>query len=241
MALQCRSKLSLRKCYQWWSREFIYKLSELHTKICLRDLFDFVIGFGGPSTLPGFVGPTVLAFVRAAAVFGCTDVWESLCDLLVTNPDVLEHSTVIVVYVCYVDGKRTAESREVFKHRAYQTFGYKFAACANEGCNSWMTETKGVSRIENMVRMTCGECWWKSACLSTDQDSNQILRVKPVTPPLLFWHKFPPSPELHKRFVDTMPSTNSQAGKGKGNSVLTKISSSSRPAKLRRLSGTEKR
>ncbi|KAG1830991.1 hypothetical protein DFJ58DRAFT_736776 [Suillus subalutaceus] len=75
------------------------------------DLFDFVIGFGGSSTLPGFVGPTVLAFIRAAAVFGCTDVWKSLCDLLVTNPDVLEHTTVTVVYACYADGRRTVESR----------------------------------------------------------------------------------------------------------------------------------
>jgi hypothetical protein len=59
------------------------------------------------------VGPTVLAFLRAAAVYGCTDVWESLCDLLATNPDAVEHTTVVVVYARYVDGKRTVESREV--------------------------------------------------------------------------------------------------------------------------------
>lgn len=207
------------------------------TEICLRDLFDFVIGFGGSSTLPGFVGPTVLAFIRAAAVFGCTDVWESLCDLLVTNPDVLEHTTVIVVYACYVDGRRTVESREVAKHSPHRAFGYNFSACANEDCNSLMTDAIRLSRMENMVQMTCGECQWKSAWLPTDQNNNHFIRVKPATAPLLFWHKFPPSPGLHKLFVNTMPGTNAQEGNGKRNPVHTSTSSSSRPAKLRRLSG----
>ncbi|KAG1764958.1 hypothetical protein EV702DRAFT_1051181 [Suillus placidus] len=211
------------------------------TEICLRDIFDFVIGFGGSSNLPGFIGPTMLAFIRAAAVFGGTDVWESLCDLLVTNPDVLEHTTVIAVYACYVNGKRTVESREVAKHSKYRAFGYKFSACANEGCNSSMTDTIRVSRKENMVRMTCAKCHWKSAWLPTDQDNGHFLRVKPATAPLLFWHNFPPSAGLHKLFVDTMPGTNTQEGKEKRSPVHTNISSSRRPAKLRRLSGTVER
>ncbi|KAG2336725.1 hypothetical protein BDR05DRAFT_1005609 [Suillus weaverae] len=202
------------------------------------DIFDFVIGFGGSSTLPGFVGPTVLAFIRTAAVFGGTDVWESLCDLLVTNPDVLEHTTVIAVYACYVNGKRTVESREVAKHSTYRAFGYKFSTCANEGCNSSMTDTIRVSRKENMVQMTCAKCHWKSAWLPTDQDNGHFLRVKPATTPTLFWHNFPPSPGLHKLFVDTMPGTNTQEGKEKRSPVHTNVSSSRRPAKLRRLSGT---
>ncbi|KAG2062894.1 hypothetical protein BDR04DRAFT_1164505 [Suillus decipiens] len=202
------------------------------------DLFDFVIGFGGSSTLPGFVGPTVQAFIRAAAVFGCTDVWESICNLLVTNPDVLEHATVIVVYACYVDGKRIVESREVAKQSAYRAFGYKFSACGNQDCNTSTTDTIRVSRAENMVRMTCGECQWKSAWLPTDQDNNYFLRVKPTTAPLIFWHKFPPSPGLHKLFVDAISDDNTKDGRGTKNLVHTNISSSRRPAKLRRLSGT---
>ncbi|KAG2125424.1 uncharacterized protein EDB93DRAFT_1110171 [Suillus bovinus] len=49
------------------------------------DLFDFVIGFGGSSTLPGFVGPTVLAFIRGAAVLAAQTCGKSR--------EVAKHST----------------------------------------------------------------------------------------------------------------------------------------------------
>lgn len=208
--------------------------------ICLSDLFDFVIGFGGSSTLPGFVGSTVLAFIRAAAVFGCTDVWKSLCDLLVTNPDVMEHTTVIVVYACYVDGKRTVESREVAKHSTRRALGHKFSICGNKGCNSSMADDIGVSVVENMVQLTCGKCQWHSPWLPANQDNDHFLLVKPTITPLLFWHNFPRSPRLHKLFVDTVSGDNAQEGSRKKHTLHTNISST-HPAKLRRLSGTEKR
>jgi hypothetical protein len=181
----------------------------------------------------------VLAFIRAAAVFGCTDVWKSLCDLLVTNPDVMEHTTVIVVYACYVDGKRTVESREVAKHSTHRALGHKFSICGNKGCNSSMADTISVSVVENMVQLTCGQCQWHSAWLPTNQDNDNdhFLLVKPTITPLLFWHNFPRSPRLHKPFVDTVSGDNAQEGCRKKRTPHTDISST-HPAKLRRLSGT---
>src|ERR1700692_470837 len=101
----------------------------------LSDIFDFIIGFGGSSTLPGNVGPMVQAFVRNATLFGIPDVWDSLCELLASSPDVLEYNTVVIVYGSYVEGRRIVESREIGKHRPpYRAFGHEFSACAKEGC-----------------------------------------------------------------------------------------------------------
>ncbi|KAG2062446.1 hypothetical protein BDR04DRAFT_1123937, partial [Suillus decipiens] len=66
-----------------------------------EDIFDFIIGFGGASTLPVNVGPMVQSFVRNATLFGIPDVWDSLCELLASSPDVLDHNTVVIVYGSY--------------------------------------------------------------------------------------------------------------------------------------------
>jgi hypothetical protein len=131
--------------------------------ICLSDIFDFIVGFGGASTLPVFVGPMVQAFVRNAALFGATDIWDSLCELPLSNLDVLDHTTVVIVYGSYKEGTRTVQSREIAKHRPpYRAFGHEFNACANEGCHPAVSDNR-VCATRNKVRIKCAKCGWKSS------------------------------------------------------------------------------
>ncbi|KAG1764977.1 hypothetical protein EV702DRAFT_1204791 [Suillus placidus] len=179
------------------------------------DVVDFIIGFGGASTLPVNVGPTVQAFVRNATLFGIPDVWDSLCELLASSPDVLDHNTVVIVYGSYVEGKRVVESREISKHRPpYRALGYEFSACAKEGCRPAVSDNR-VSTKNGKVRITCAKCHWKSAWVSIDKDNEYFFRVKPTTAPMLFWHHFPPSPGLNNFFVNAVRATGRKDPKGK--------------------------
>ncbi|KAG1850842.1 hypothetical protein DFJ58DRAFT_661827 [Suillus subalutaceus] len=140
-------------------------------KLVKDDTFDFVIGFGGASTLPVNVGPMVQAFVRNATLFGIPDVWDSLCELLASSPDVLDYNTVVIVYGSYVEGKRIVESREISKHRPpYRAFGHEFSACAKEGCRPAVSDNR-VSTKNGKVRITCAKCQWTSAWVAIDEDN----------------------------------------------------------------------
>ncbi|KAG2338170.1 hypothetical protein BDR05DRAFT_1004413 [Suillus weaverae] len=161
------------------------------------NVFDFIIGFGGASTLPVDIGPTVQDFVCNATLFGIPDVWDSLCKLLTSSPDMLDHNTVVIVYGSYIEGKHVVESREISKHHPpYCALGYEFSACAKEGCRPTVLDNQ-VSTKNGKVRITCAKCHWKSAWVSIDKDKEYFFHVKPTTAPMLFWHHFSPSPGLN--------------------------------------------
>ncbi|KAG1776717.1 hypothetical protein EV702DRAFT_1046040 [Suillus placidus] len=179
------------------------------------NIFDYIIGFGGASTLPVNVGPTVQAFVRNATLFGILDVLDSLYELLASSPDVLDHNTVMIVYASYAEGKCVVESREISKHRPpYRALGYEFSACATEGCHPAVSDN-WVSTKDGKVQITCAKCHWKSAWVSIDEDNKYFFCVKPTIAPMLFWHHFPPSAGLNNFFVNTVRATDRKDPKGK--------------------------
>jgi hypothetical protein len=181
--------------------------------VYLSDIFDFIIGFGGSSTLPVNVGPMVQAFVRNATLFGIPDVWDSLCELLASSPDVLDYNTVVIVYGSYVEGRRIVESREIGKHRPpYRAFGHEFSACAKEGCRPEVSDNR-VSTKNGKVRITCAKCQWTSAWVPIDRDNEYFFRVKHTIAPTLFWHHFPPSAGLRNFFVNSTQDMNSKGKK----------------------------
>jgi hypothetical protein len=190
----------------------------------LSDIFDFIIGFGGSSTLPVNVGPMVQAFVRNATLFGIPDVWDSLCELLASSPDVLEYNTVVIVYGSYVEGRRIVESREIGKHRPpYRAFGHEFSACAKEGCRPEVSDNR-VSTKNGKVRITCAKCQWTSAWVPIDRDNEYFFRVKHTIAPTLFWHHFPPSAGLRNFFVNATQDMNYRGKKRlSGNEEISNV------------------
>ncbi|KAG2126263.1 uncharacterized protein EDB93DRAFT_1257638 [Suillus bovinus] len=202
------------------------------------DIFDFIIGFGGSSTLPVHVGPTVQAFVRNATLFGIPDVWDSLCELLASSPDVLDYNTIVVVYASYVEGKRIVESREISKHRPpYRAFGHEFSACAKEGCRPTVSDNR-MSAKNGKVRITCAKCQWTSAWVAIDKDNEYFFRVKPTVAPMLFWHHFPPSSGLNNFFVNATRDANRKEFKGKKGQETNTETSTHRSAKRQRSSSS---
>ncbi|KAG1829563.1 hypothetical protein DFJ58DRAFT_737265 [Suillus subalutaceus] len=207
-------------------------------KLVKEDVFDFIVGFGGASTLPVNVGPMVQAFVRNATLFGIPDVWDSLCELLASSPDVLDHNTVVIVYGSYVEGKRIVESREIGKHRPpYRAFGHEFSACAKEGCRPAVSDNR-VSTKNGKVRITCAKCQWTSAWVAIDKDNEYFFRVKPTIAPMLFWHHFPPSSGLNNFFVNATRDADRKGSKGKKRQEHNAEASNRRPAKRRRPSSS---
>jgi hypothetical protein len=204
----------------------------------LSDIFDFIIGFGGASTLPVDVGPMVQSFVRNATLFGIPDVWDSLCELLASSPDVLDHNTVVIVYGSYKEGKRIVESREISKHRPpYRAFGHEFSACAKEGCRPAVSDNR-VSTRNSKVRITCAKCQWTSAWVAIDKDNEYFFRVKPTISPTLFWHHFPPSAGLNNFFVNATQAADRKDSQGKKRQEGVTGASTRRPLKRKRLSSS---
>jgi hypothetical protein len=201
----------------------------------LSDIFDFIIGFGGSSTLPVNVGPMVQAFVRNATLFGIPDVWDSLCELLASSPDVLDYNTVVIVYGSYVEGRRIVESREIGKHcPPYRVFGHEFSACAKEGCRPEVSDNR-VSTKNGKVRITCAKCQWTSAWVPIDRDNEYFFRVKHTIAPKLFWHHFPPSAGLRNFFVNATQDVNSR---GRQEDEANADTCNNRPTKRMRLSSS---
>jgi hypothetical protein len=204
----------------------------------LSDIFDFIIGFGGASTLPVNVGPMVQAFIRSATLFGIPDVWDSLCELLASSPEVLDYNTVVIVYGAYAEGKRVVESREISKHRPpYRAFGHEFSACAKEGCRPAVSDNR-VSTKHGKVRITCAKCQWTSAWVAIDKDNEFFFRVKPTIAPTLFWHHYPASAGLNNFFVNATRDADRHDSKGKKTQEANAETSTPRPAKRQRSSSS---
>ncbi|KAG1818577.1 uncharacterized protein BJ212DRAFT_1479583 [Suillus subaureus] len=201
------------------------------------NIFDFIIVFGGASTLPMNIGPMVQAFVRNATLFRIPDVWDSLCELLASSPDVLDHNTIVIVYASYVEGKHMVESREISKHcPPHHVFGHEFSACAKEGCHPAASDNQ-VSTKNSKVRIICAKCQWTSAWVAIDMDNKYFFCIKPTIAPMLFWHHFPPSAGLNNFFMNATWDANGKS-KRKKRQEDNADASTSHHAKCQRLSSS---
>lgn len=164
--------------------------------------FEVVIGFGGSGTLPSMVSHTVRSFVVETGVFGRTDPWSAICHMLTSNHDVLDYSTAVVVYATVVNGSRQVECRQITKDApGLRAFGYEFRSCGKPGCSPCAPDLRVFNRKER-VRVRCLKCGWQSSWARTDRDNKHFKRVNALAAPQLFWHHFPPSPDLQNFFVD---------------------------------------
>ncbi|KAG2741504.1 hypothetical protein P692DRAFT_20750781 [Suillus brevipes Sb2] len=171
-------------------------------KLVKSKQFEVVVGFGGSGTLPSMVSHTVRSFVVETGVFGRTDPWSAICHMLTSSHDVLDYSTAVVVYATVLDGSRKIECRQIAKDTpGLRAFGYEFRSCGKPGCSPCPPDLRVFNRSER-VRVRCLKCGWQSSWARTDSDNKHFKRVNALAAPQLFWHHFPPSPDLENFFVD---------------------------------------
>lgn len=113
-------------------------------------MLDFVLAFGGQSTIDFLVVPALLRFVENIYVFR-KDPWKALIDSFGENYSAIESTCVVLIWAEYdeVDGTR--------KHRHISA---KVLALANSlsrpwGIDLWMC-AKCQARIQNLNFNTCG-------------------------------------------------------------------------------------
>lgn len=165
------------------------------------NIFDFVVGFGGSGTLPTVVASAVRGFVVQCGLYGTGDIWASVCNMLTSNNEVLNYTTLVILYAVEVNGERQVESRQITKHAPpYHAFGYQFKACGTPGCNPNIHDIT-VHTSRQKVQLQCTKCNWRSGKVRSDTSNEYFKQVNPMKAPLLFWHHFPPSPALQNLFV----------------------------------------
>jgi hypothetical protein len=184
---------------------------------------DFVVAFGGSGTLPSMISNTVRSFISEIGVFGRSDVWPALCEMLASSNDILDYTTVVVMYADTVKGQRVVECRQISKDiPGVRAFGYEFKSCGTPGCHPTPADMRVYNRNNETVFLQCLKCLWKSAKVKTDRDNTHFKRVNKVLSPRLFWHYYPASTALQNYFVevttgmaDAHAATSSHTGKGK--------------------------
>jgi hypothetical protein len=194
----------------------------LHVKLSLTafilysyfysDIVDFVLAFGGSGTLPSTVSSTVRSLIMDTGVFGRTDIWSSLCEMVASSNDFLDYTTAVVIYACTVDNRRVVECRQIGKDiPGTRAFGYEFKSCPTPGC----CPAPADMRVHNQnvkVHLRCLKCKWRSACARTDEDNKHFKRLNKLAAPQLFWHHFPPSTDLQNYFVELTKAEKAQPG-----------------------------
>ncbi|KAG2062431.1 hypothetical protein BDR04DRAFT_1123945, partial [Suillus decipiens] len=166
------------------------------------NLVDFVLAFGGSGTLPSMISGFVRSLLLEIAVFGVTDVWSALCHVLATNNDLLDYTTVVLVYAVMSGEDRVLECRQVTKDiPGLRAFGYEFKSCGTPGCHPTSADLRVYNR-DSKVHLRCLKCHWRSAPVSTDEDNKHFKRVDKTLSPMLFWHYYPPSTDLQNFFVE---------------------------------------
>jgi hypothetical protein len=135
-------------------------------------------------------------------VFGRTDVWPGLCELLASSNEFLDYTTAVVVYATTVNARRTIECRQITKDiTGVRAFGYEFRACATPGCHPSAADMRVFNKKER-AHLRCLKCGWRSAWVKTDQENEHFHYVHKNAAPTLFWHHFPPSTGLQNFFVE---------------------------------------
>ncbi|KAG1847023.1 hypothetical protein DFJ58DRAFT_730351 [Suillus subalutaceus] len=170
-----------------------------------NDSFDFVLGFGGSGSSTSQISHTVRSLIVETGVFGQTDPWSALRDILASNHQVLDYTTVVVLYATDTGVSRQIECRQIGKDiPASHAFGYEFKLCGTAGCDPGLKGMQVYNQREK-VRLRCTLCHWRSPWVRTDEDNEHFKRVNALTAPQIFWHHFPPSKELQQFFIKLEP------------------------------------
>jgi hypothetical protein len=156
----------------------------------------------------------VRSLIVETGVFGQTDPWSALRDILTSNNQVLDYTTVVALYANAASGSRQIECRQIGKDTPVtHAFGYQFKLCGTAGCDPGPTGIQVCNRREK-VQVRCTLCNWSSPWVRTDEDNQHFKRVSAFTAPQIFWHHFPPSKELQEFFVKL--ETRESEGRGEG-------------------------
>ncbi|KAG2029993.1 hypothetical protein BDR03DRAFT_987384 [Suillus americanus] len=138
---------------------------------------DFVVGFGGSGTLPLMVASAVQSFVMEIGIFGCTDIWPAVCDMLTLSNDFLDYTTAVVVFANKVGEQRAVECRQIGKDiPGVRAFGYEFKSCPTPGCQPVPADMR-VYNHGVKVQLCCLKCKWRSSFVRTDEDNKHFKRV----------------------------------------------------------------
>jgi hypothetical protein len=152
--------------------------------------------------LPSTVSNTVRSLVMGTGVFGRTDMWSAVCDMVASSHDFLDYTTAVVVYASTVDNRRVVECRQIGKDiPGSRAFGYEFKSCPTPGCHPAPADMR-VHNQNFRVHLRCLKCDWRSACARNDEDNKHFKRLHKLVAPQLFWHHFPPSTDLQNYFVE---------------------------------------
>jgi hypothetical protein len=214
--------------------------SLLHILCCYSqfssNLVDFVIGFGGSGTLPSMVSNAVRSIVIELGVFGGTDVWQAICEILVCSNDFLDYTTAVVVFASTVDNKRVAECRQISKDIAgTRAFGYEFKSCPTPKCQPVPADMR-VHNKGAKVQLRCASCKWRSSWIKNTEDNKHFRLVSKLRAPQLFWHHFPPSTDLQNFFVEVTNAERAQVAaftqEGQSKKVLGKKGKSKRQGEM---------
>ncbi|KAG1725964.1 hypothetical protein EDB19DRAFT_1914813 [Suillus lakei] len=183
---------------------------------------DVMVAFGGLGTLPSMISNTVRSFILEIGVFSRSDVWLALCEMLASSNDILDYTTVVVMFANTIKGQCIVECRQISKDiPGVRAFGYKFKSCGTPGCHPTPADMCVYNRNEKVL-LQCLKCLWRSANVKTDWDNVHFKRVNKVLSPRLFWHYYPASTALQNYFVEVTTgmtnahaATSSHTGKGK--------------------------
>ncbi|KAG1846993.1 hypothetical protein DFJ58DRAFT_730321 [Suillus subalutaceus] len=174
-----------------------------HPAIRLRHHFESLVALVKNSTSQ--ISHTVRSLIVETGVFGQTNPWSALRDILASNHQVLDYTTVVVLYATDTGVSRQIECRQIGKDiPASHAFGYEFKLCGTAGCDPGLKGMQVYSQREK-VRLRCTLCHWRSPWVRTDEDNEHFKRVNALTAPQIFWHRFPPSKELQQFFIKLEP------------------------------------
>ncbi|KAG2029991.1 hypothetical protein BDR03DRAFT_1017652 [Suillus americanus] len=167
-----------------------------------NNLVDFVLAFGGSGTLPSTVCNTVRSLVMDTGVFGRTDIWSAVCDLMSSSNDFLEYTTAVVVFASTVENRRIVDCRQIGKDiPGLRAFGYEFKSCPTQCCQPAPADMRVHNRGVK-VHLRCLKCNWRLVSARTNMDNKHFKRVNKLVAPQLFWHHYPPSTNLQNYFVE---------------------------------------
>ena len=171
-----------------------------------RDMFDFVVAFGGSSTLSAYVKTAISESIVGIGVDKTSGIWQTISHAVGRDMKLLHTNNVIVIYRERGEG---IKCRQIGLHcPPLRAWGFEFKACAKSDCRP--SQHDFIIRDNDVgVRMTCRVCEWQSASLKFRDVEGLLYRLSRTTPDV-FWHEYPPSAELENVFVSTTERKGSQ-------------------------------
>lgn len=152
--------------------------------------------------LPSMISTAVRSIIAEIGVFGGTDVWPTICEILICSNDFLDYTTAVVVFANTVDNRTVAECRQISKDiPATRAFGYEFKSCPTPKCQPVPADM----RVHNKglkVQLRCSLCKWRSSWVKNTEGNKHFQQVSKSRAPQLFWHHFPASTDLQNFFVE---------------------------------------